>query len=615
MFFRFGTGSVITTVLAALIAAIVPLERPALAGETGAPPERIDFSRSPLPRGAICRFGKVIPAVPTESAWGIFSADGKTFATGDGLWSSDSGAKIVDIGTRKNTCIALLSNGTSLLASDSADGIRLSPLFQKPNTNDGTEVFIPARAKFVDWYFSIIAAKKPDTVEAWNFLSNKNISEGESQEVRIELDTYGLRRVQVFRSPDHRFVAWCDGRLFLWNLPAAKISTLGEDRYFGSPTIVFSPDSKRVAQVARGPDRVQVFDSETATHVRTVEIAPGETNLSSRSYAAFSSDGRFIFVDTPRDDTAPRIHKLDVVSGERSEMMIRGADEVDKFAFSLDGSSLQILGQSKPCALKPETQASCELGALFAKSLAMSHNGTLLALRNSSRGGISLREVASGREIIEFSVSGQKLGSSIFSPGDDRLATLISDGSVVIWDLTGGTRSEKVEPGVLPPLWKELASDDPQIARRATWRMAAVGEAAVDYLEAQSKPVTIDQRQVRRLISDLDNNEYATRERALAELKQIGRPAAPYVRAALNSNPSIELRRSADRLLGAYNRPLDDSSVLRDLRAIESLERIGSPRAAALLKAIAAGAEAASQTDRAIQALRRISQRELRLHS
>jgi len=95
-------------------------------------------------------------------------------------------------------------------------------------------------------------------------------------------------------------------------------------------------------------------------------------------------------------------------------------------------------------------------------------------------------------------------------------------------------------------------------------------------------------------------------EKAEKELADLGDTAEPALRAALSSNHSAESRRRTHALL---ERLALSSDRLRQLRAIEVLEQIGSTAAQRLLTDLSTGAEQDRLTREAKTALRRIEQR------
>jgi hypothetical protein len=74
----------------------------------------------------------------------------------------------------------------------------------------------------------------------------------------------------------------------------------------------------------------------------------------------------------------------------------------------------------------------------------------------------------------------------------------------------------------------------------------------------------------------------------------------------LEGQPSEEVRRQVKAILDAP-RPVPSGETLRTIRAIQVLERIGTPEAQGVLKKLATGAEAARETREAKEALERLS--------
>ena len=86
----------------------------------------------------------------------------------------------------------------------------------------------------------------------------------------------------------------------------------------------------------------------------------------------------------------------------------------------------------------------------------------------------------------------------------------------------------------------------------------------------------------------------------------------PALQEALAGRPSAELRRQASRLLDRLSPGLPPGETLRQVRAVEALELIGTPEARRLLEELAAGEPAARLTREAASSLRRLAARGVR---
>jgi hypothetical protein len=92
-----------------------------------------------------------------------------------------------------------------------------------------------------------------------------------------------------------------------------------------------------------------------------------------------------------------------------------------------------------------------------------------------------------------------------------------------------------------------------------------------------------------QLLADLDADRFDTRGQASHEQEKLGELAEPALRKLLESQPLLDLRRAANKLLAKQAKaslPLDRLQVLR---AIEAREQIGSAAAKERLRSLGAG--------------------------
>jgi HEAT repeat protein len=183
------------------------------------------------------------------------------------------------------------------------------------------------------------------------------------------------------------------------------------------------------------------------------------------------------------------------------------------------------------------------------------------------------------------------------------------DGTILIWDSPLAARSAKdLDKKALAPLWTDLAGEAPK-AYRAVWTLADSPNQAMPFLNQHLKPAEeVDPKQVQRLLADLDSEEFTTREKAAKELAKLGERIEPALRKALEGQPSEEVRRQIKAILDAP-RAVPSGETLRTMRAIQVLERIGTPEARDVLKKLAAGAAAARETREAQESLERLARK------
>src|SRR5262249_50767999 len=194
--------------------------------------------------------------------------------------------------------------------------------------------------------------------------------------------------------------------------------------------------------------------------------------------------------------------------------------------------------------------------------------------------------------------------SLVFAPDGRRVATGLTDTSIVLWDVTG-SRAET--PPDLDALWADLASTDAAKAYTAAWSLIAAPGPATALLATQLRPAaSADGKRLDELIAALDSDEFAAREKAFAELKKLEALAEPALRRALAAKPAPEARKRLEALLADLD-GVPAAETLRQIRAVFVLEQIHSPAARQLLEELAGGAAGARLTQEAMLARARLT--------
>ena len=319
-----------------------------------------------------------------------------------------------------------------------------------------------------------------------------------------------------------------------------------------SRVAVLSADGALVAAVG-GAAAVPVWDGTTGKLRRTLPGHRGGTMA-----GAFSPDGRML-VTGGRD----RLLRFWDVGTGRELASPRGQTAwVTAVAISADGKRI-----------------AC--GSADGTVQVRSSRGELLAERKGHRGPVNTLAFLDGI----------------------RLASAGEDTSVLVWDLSalGKAGTLKPTPGEMAELWKRMTDADPATASSAQERLALAGDAVLEIVRRDVKPVAA--RLAARLMKELADDDLDVRKRAGEALRS--RAYEAMLHKALAGRPSLDMVKRIEKIL-AELAGLPEGEHRRGLRAVEVLEAIGSPAAKMLLAELATGAPDAELTEGAKAALARL---------
>jgi WD40 repeat protein len=578
--------------------------------------------------------GEVLQGAPSVA----LTADGTTLAFGYWdhtirLWDLASGKplrKLTEFPDRFYPAyhVAFSPDGKVLAAAghhhavcllDTATGKRL--------LKDGTAQECDIRSVALSADGRLAATGSPDqTIVLWDAATGKP---------RRELRGHDGWVYAVALTPDGRTVVsgGSDGTVRLWDVASGKELRKMAVTFDPPPNmprqalrvqqVAISPDGKVLASshsqsgpgmVLNGPDGIRLWDANTGKELRQLKGSPADV-----CFLAFSPDGKVLIAAS---DDRSTVSRWEVASGkEVGRRSPLGEARVYDVAVTADGR-LAALSDFDGRIILADVGTGRTLltiqrpGSLFYK-LSFSPDGQFLALACASCRGqdktegrdVELWEVSSGKKVCRHALpAGNGAVSATISADGRTLVTGMYDTTALVWDL-----APALPPGAPrrpEDLWAALAGDDAARAYQAVLALTAAPDEPLALLKRNLRPAAgVDRKRVLALVADLDSDEFAVRERAAKALEDYGPDAGPLFAEVLAGQPSAEVRRRLEALRAALPLPVRSAGVLRSLRAIVVLERIGTPEARDLLRALAEGAPAARLTQGAKAALERLGKR------
>jgi WD40 repeat protein len=219
---------------------------------------------------------------------------------------------------------------------------------------------------------------------------------------------------------------------------------------------------------------------------------------------------------------------------------------------------------------------------------------------------VRLWEVATGKLRRKTAILAGELA---FSPAGHLLAMVTAEkgGVIRLWDWRdpGLKRPPRPNARALAELWAKLSNEDAGAAYLAVATLAAHPKEATEFMARHLRRVEpVAAKEVDRQIAALDSDDFESRLRAFTQLEALGKAAEVKLRAALARSKSLEMRKLGRDLLRRMVRITPER--LRALRAVETLEHLGTRRARSILARQAEGAAGALQTEDAAAALKRL---------
>ena len=343
--------------------------------------------------------------------------------------------------------------------------------------------------------------------------------------------------------------------------------------------VAFSPDGKMLG-VSHRNGGIQLWSLPERKVAQQLPCPGGAQAL------AFAPDGK-ILAGAGTDKMA----LWDVVTGQQLHPFSK-VNPVACLAFSPDGQTLAS-GMYDATIKLWDVRQGLELGkelrtleghgsAVFA--IAFAADGRTLTSGSYDR-TVRLWETASGNQIGAWGGHRGPVTGVALTPNGRVVISGSADTSLLFWDVTGRSTGDKLTPekvaaDQMEGLWQDLASEDVPRAHRALWTLVAGAAEVLPLLETQKRVFLVDPEHIQKLLRDLNDNKFATRERAHGELAKYGRWIEGVLDVARKNPPSEEVRRRVEKLLARLQVPGSLSlqqERLRARRLMEVLEQCATP--------------------------------------
>ena len=375
--------------------------------------------------------------------------------------------------------------------------------------------------------------------------------------------------------------------------------------------LTFSSDGKLLAGLDYRNCALAIWDTSTLRRVASIRVqdvgeiartAPSGRNSVGElrgfdAWCCFSADNKDLVVlwfkrggGAPFPDAPLIVAVYDVSRGETThrERVITSSQELITYFASFDALALWFPANVRFFAPADVRRRAVEPLSDLRNVAAVSTDGAMCATVLDD-GRIGVLETVTGQEIARFNSGTSRITTLAFSPSSRFLIGRAFDDNYLVWDLATATAGQQESPPSLDDLWANLASRNAPLAYHAASLLAERGAEAIPFLSGKLKESVNNGPDIKSLVSDLEHDHITRSERAWRQLNELYGEHHAWIASEARNCQSESVRRSVGRLITTGTPTVNDTNVLRRIRAVSVIARISSMESRALLAHVARG--------------------------